>query len=76
MTKMNDRLTIACDSDPTIVTPRSRLSEVEGHTEDHMLYLGLTKGDLLRMERAGLAIRGYTPGTRHKRWILIGDDSV
>lgn len=60
MSKLNDRLTKALDKDSTIVTPRSKLGEARGKTEDHLLWLGLTKGDLLRLERAKLAIRAYS----------------
>lgn len=73
----NARLTAACDANPAIVTPKSRLQEATGFTEAYLLSLGLTKGDLLRLERAGMLIRGYTQDKdgRKKMFVLIGDDT-
>lgn len=73
----------ALEQDNTIAVSKEILKTVTGFTEDHMAYLGLKRNDLKRLERHGLAIRGYdnTPKKSvlgrtvagHKvMWVLIG----
>lgn len=86
MKKLYNRVKHAVQQDSSIVVERSKVSEYTGATTKYLQTLGLTKSDLLRLERAGLAIRGYLPknirqeldGTsKHdgyeRRWLLIKD---
>lgn len=59
---LNRRLKRALDLGAPVVA-KSRIQEATGVTEDYLLNLGLTKGDLLKLERHGMAIRAYTQNT-------------
>jgi hypothetical protein len=51
---------------------------VRGYRESYMLELGLSKADLKKLERAGMAYRGYSTGAGqpHKvAWALIYTDA-
>jgi hypothetical protein len=50
----------ALEQDNTIAVDISELDKAEGKTEEYMEYLGLKRNDLKKLERAGLALRGYT----------------
>ncbi len=78
-----ERLQMALGQDPSIVVPRSTLGTTAGVTEEYLVSIGLTPGDLKRLEACGFAIRGYkhamNNGVRNggyrKRWLLVGDDT-
>ncbi len=73
----------ALANDNTIVVPSNRIEGAKGFTEAHMEYIGLKRNDLKKLERHGLALRGYgTHVTQSKlgrqvaktqtMWILVG----
>jgi len=74
----------ALEADNTIVVPINRANGHPGFSEAHFEYIGVNRNDLKKLERAGLALRGYTEletatnlGRRRKttaiRWLLVGD---
>ena len=64
----------ALGMDPSIVCKVDKIAEAPGYDEGHFKMLGLTRSDLKRLERAGLALRGYRrDGDGFKvRWIIVG----
>lgn len=79
-----DKVKKALDQDNTIVTILSKIAEAKGFTTEYMNYLGLTTNDLKKLERNGLALRGYTNNPKtttlgtvksgnQVMWVLLGD---
>lgn len=71
-----ERLKIALEQDASILTDKVGLEKHEGNSEAYLLSLGLSKGDLRRLEASGIAIRGYTkniwlPGEQTPRGITV-----
>jgi hypothetical protein len=46
---------------PAILTPPEKVRESKGFSLESLEAWGLTKSDLIRLERMGRAVRGYTP---------------
>lgn len=55
-----DRLVLAAGQDHSIIYKHTEVSTATGHPEGYLQDLGMTHGDLLRLERAGMAIRART----------------
>lgn len=63
---MKERLENAITADPGIICLPENCDTHPGRTEDYLInMLGLTKGDLQRLARGGLAIKVYTKN----RWM-------
>ncbi len=75
MSKLNEKVKAACEKDPRIVTDLENIKDHPGRTEAQLNNLGLTSSDLKRLERAGLAFRGYQPTRKGQelRWVLLGE---
>jgi hypothetical protein len=78
-----ERVAKAIYLDNTAVVSRSELATAEGLSEVKFTYLGLSKQDLKRLERAGVAVRGYQKhrkgiihrGSELKRvWVLVKEN--
>lgn len=63
MSTLKDRVLKALQGDNSIVVSRDKLHEHKGFTQPYMESLGLSKVDLKKLERHGLAARGYTKNT-------------
>lgn len=50
----------ACELDINLCVERESVDSSAGHTREYLEHLGLDKGTLVRLERAGRAIRAYT----------------
>jgi hypothetical protein len=76
MSKLKNKVEMACEKDPGIITTRAEILNHPGRTEDEMEALGLFRSDLKRLERSGLALRGYqlTGRGQEIRWILLVDE--
>lgn len=63
----------AIQEDSSVAAFPTTLENHQGTSEERFKELGLTRDDLKRLERCGLAIRGRLPtSTGHRlRWILI-----
>lgn len=73
-----ERLETALKVNPNLVTHVSEVEKAEGFSLEQLEGLGLTKPDMLRLERAGLALRAYLPlktGWR-KRYVIINHGEV
>ena len=78
-----DKVLEALKKEPGLVTPRSKVDEARGYNYTQLAELGLSKGDIKKLERAGLALRGYAPRNRghglsvtyETRFILLKEDS-
>lgn len=60
MRKIVERIQLAIGQNPSILVHRKDLYSSEGFSEDYLVSLGLTRSDLKRLERGGLAVRGRT----------------
>jgi hypothetical protein len=78
-----ERVAKAIYLDNTAVVSRNELTTAEGLSEVSFNNLGLSKQDLKRLERAGVAIRGYSKhmkgsihrGSELKRvWVLVKEN--
>jgi hypothetical protein len=58
--ELRERVAKALEQDNTLVVDRKDAHKCPGFTTQYMEYLGIKKSDLKRLERAGLALRGYT----------------
>lgn len=58
--KVIENLKAAVVLNPQIVVPKSEVKTAKGLTEPMLAAFGLTRKDLKRLERKGLAIRAYT----------------
>jgi hypothetical protein len=68
-----DRVNLAVMQAPGIMVGPAELAEAPGFTEAFLADLGVSQSDLKRLERWGLAKRGYArekAGWR-KKWVLI-----
>lgn len=67
------RLKAAAEKDPTIVCPREKSGETLGSNPDYLLEIHkITKSDLIRLERKGLALKArYEVTHKHKRYISV-----
>jgi hypothetical protein len=54
------RVLAATNLAPEVVVAKDRLAGVEGFSTAFMNHVGLTTSDLKKLERNGLAMRGYT----------------
>lgn len=63
MSKLHDKVKAALETDNSIVVSREELGKHPGFTQKYMEELGLSKVDLKKLERKGLAVRGYTKNT-------------
>ncbi len=55
-----NRLEAALKANNKLTTFRDQVANSPGFPEAYLLNMGLTKSDLLRLERSGMALRGYT----------------
>lgn len=55
-----ERVKVACERNPSIVVPLAELENSLGFGEEHFEWLGLSKADLKKLSRTGLAVRAYT----------------
>lgn len=73
----------ALEQDNTLAASKGELEKAVGHTEEYLAYLGLSRNDLKKLERQGLALRGYAQEVKKTalgrtvkgdsvRWILVG----
>lgn len=53
----------ALDQDNTIVASLSEIQDAKGFTTEYLNSLGLSTNDLKKLERNGLALRGYNNNT-------------
>lgn len=69
-----ERLKLAMGQDPSIACSWDEVHDHAGNTEDYLVSLGFTSSDLLRLERAGFAIRGRERTRRGHRvkWVVVG----
>jgi hypothetical protein len=60
--------------DPDLLTEKGKESETFGHNPDYLdEILGITKSDLIRLERAGMALKcryETKDGVHRTRWII------
>lgn len=77
MTNLNARVKAALEKDPRIVTTKLELETgaAMGYPLGYIESLGLTKSDLIRLERHGLAMRGRLPTAQghQNRWVLLAE---
>jgi len=73
MTSAEEKLEYAVRLDPEIRVTRDQIDQCTGATETYLAELGLDRRALKKLERAGIAIRGYLPtkAGHSLRWILI-----
>jgi len=57
---LRERVAKALETDNNIVCPANQTGSRNGFTEAYFAQLGLTQADLKKLERMGLAARGYT----------------
>lgn len=80
MTKLIDRIKHALSVAPGILKDRSadQGQSFEGFTYQQMQSYGLTKRDLKKLERHGLALSGYDKDATgfRRRWILLGQSHI
>ena len=58
---MKERLEAAIQADPGMISLPENCDQHEGRPEAYLIdVLGLTKGDLQRLSRGGMAIKAYT----------------
>ena len=64
---------VALEKDPEIAVDRTKAEETLGSDPRWLLELGLTKGNLIQLERIGLALKArYSTKQGHRvRWILF-----
>lgn len=75
------RVQQAVENDPSILVDRKDIQNTKGHSLSYLAMLGLTKMDMKKLERNGLAIRGYLPRTNQygkrdgfeARYVLVAD---
>lgn len=67
----------ALHEDNSIAVSKAELEQATGKTEEQMAAIGLSRNDLKKLERKGLALRGYAPTKRgHQlRWILVSNET-
>lgn len=58
--QLAQRLRKAIEEDPGIICARKDVHKHPGVAESHLEWLGLSRNDLKRLERFGLALRAYT----------------
>lgn len=63
MSRLVDRVKRALEINKNIAVDISELGTARGFTQNEMAELGLSKVDLKKLERKGLAARGYTKNT-------------
>lgn len=75
MGKLYDRIANALKQDNTIAVRADALEKVQGFPVEYFEYLGITKGDLRKLEAKGLALRGYSPTQKGNlvRWVLVAE---
>lgn len=68
-----EKLAIAISKDRDIIIPRSKIQESLGSDFCWLVHLGLTKGDLIKLERDGRAIKArYSAKDGHRvRWLIF-----
>lgn len=67
----------AYEKDPTILTDRGKVNETLGSDPRWLLELGLSKNDLIRLERLGLAYKAhYETETNRKKKRMVGQYTV
>lgn len=66
----------ALERDRTIAASKAELETSTGKSESEMAAVGLSRNDLKKLERKGLAMRGYAPSkSGHQlRWILVSNE--
>lgn len=57
---LKQRLEAALIKDNTIVVDKKEVGTCKGFSEQYLGELGITKADLKRLERAGMALKGLT----------------
>lgn len=58
MSKLLDKVKKALEQDNTIVSEDP--AKAQGFSTEYLGYLGLSQSDLKKLERSGMALRGYT----------------
>jgi len=68
--KAIEKVRAAAENDPTLLTDRDKLGETLGHNPAYLLDVhGITKSDLIRLERKGLAMKArYEVTSKNKRY--------
>lgn len=68
-----NRLKEALHQDNSITCTKEELNMAKGFSTEYLESLGLRKADLKKLERKGLAVRGYTqsPKGNRTRWIIV-----
>lgn len=71
-TTLRERFTVAIEKDPGCIISSKELQTHPGRTTAEMLALGFKEADLRKLERKGLALKGYLPRKEgHQvRWFL------
>lgn len=64
MAKLKERIEKALQANPNIVVSPKDIENTLGFELEYLESLGITKSDLKRLERHGLAVRGYTNNGR------------
>ncbi len=67
-----DHLRRAAEKDPNIVTPREDIEKSLGSDPRTLSDLGITGGDLLRLQRLGLAVKARYATSNNKRPEVTG----
>lgn len=74
MKKLFEKVKAAIEADPKVIIPKDKLSETTGYPLSYWDILGLSKTDMKKLERKGLAIRGYVysdKGGYETRFVLV-----
>lgn len=79
MSTFKDRVKEALHEDSSIAVTKGELSQTQGFSTEYLGILGLKQSDLKKLERKGLAVRGYLKVSKgsifkgseyQKRWVL------
>jgi hypothetical protein len=80
---LRKRISAALDIDPSILVDRKELENTRGFSLDHFAALGLSKSDVKKLARNGLAVCGYVYRSNQygkrdgfeARYVLVADRS-
>lgn len=75
MNAIFEKVRAAVEADPSIVVSKADIDTAEGVSEEYMQSLGLHKALLKKLQRGGVALRGYKPTEEgyRVRWMLLRD---
>lgn len=74
MNRLMTKVSEAATKDPELLSDRNQVTEVFGHNPDYLFdVFGITKSDLIRLSRKGLAVKAHyqTKAGNRVRWILF-----